>query len=691
MSVVGLAAVAASVLAAAALGAADPQLAPGSQGLITSYPAAFFAPGQPVTALDMVQRLPGFTLDTGLLDTGAVARGFGAAAGNVLIDGVRPPAKGDTLDQILQRIPASSVARIELIRAGAPGIDMQGKTVLANVVRRQDINGKATLTLSATHAYDGRLSGQFHLDAEKRIGDVDLQGSLLAARLLDDGAGIGPWTRAFGDGQRVDATDFSKGHENNYKATGSIETPALGGKLKIDASLLIDPYHSITNDAVHPVGEDLDNFFTRTDTAELGVRFERPMGSSASLETYVLQQLARQTTIDDFTSDAFTAALTGDDVSDLFTLHKTTGESIARETFKDAISKTLSLQAGLEGDYNWLRTRTRFIENGAPVALPAADVDVTELRGEAYADAVWQARPSLSVEAGFRFEASHIASTGEVVSARTLTYPKPRLVVAWAPGKADQIRLRVEREIGQLNFDDFTAKSAGLNTGTVYAGNPNLNPEQDWVFEATWDHRFWRGGDATVTLRHYKYDQIEDRIGVLDPSGIVYDAPGDIGAGTKDEAVFSLTLPTDRLWIANGQLTGLATFRHSHVTDPTTGEPRTLSGLHPVDWELHFNQGLRRWKSAWGFDINGGWNQTFYRFDEIDETKVRTYVDFFYEYKAKPDLTVKLELLNATGRGVEQSRVVYNGPRNDTPVDFIDVRNLGVGRFIRVSVIKGFG
>ncbi|MDZ4052935.1 MAG: Plug domain-containing protein, partial [Phenylobacterium sp.] len=81
-----------------------------AQGVI-SYPQAFFAEQRPVTAYDMVGRLPGFTLDTG--DN---VRGFEGAAGNVLIDGGRPTSKTDTLDDILRRIPASQVDHIQLIR-----------------------------------------------------------------------------------------------------------------------------------------------------------------------------------------------------------------------------------------------------------------------------------------------------------------------------------------------------------------------------------------------------------------------------------------------------------------------------------------------------------------------------------------------------------------------------------------------
>ena len=73
----------------------------------------------------MIFRLPGFNLDTG--DSGT--RGFAGAAGNVLIDGDRPSSKSDSLDAVLRRISAGSVERIELIRGGAPGIDMQGRAV----------------------------------------------------------------------------------------------------------------------------------------------------------------------------------------------------------------------------------------------------------------------------------------------------------------------------------------------------------------------------------------------------------------------------------------------------------------------------------------------------------------------------------------------------------------------------------
>src|SRR5712671_3856043 len=90
--------------AAAATPAVVAPAPPAAQQGVTSYGPEFFAALRPNTALDMVQRLPGF-----LLDTGSGVRGYEGAAGNVLIDGQRPAAKSEGIDSILQRMLATHV------------------------------------------------------------------------------------------------------------------------------------------------------------------------------------------------------------------------------------------------------------------------------------------------------------------------------------------------------------------------------------------------------------------------------------------------------------------------------------------------------------------------------------------------------------------------------------------------------
>jgi len=58
------------------------------------YSTADFAAYAPQTALDMVRRTPGFVLEEG--DAGI--RGYGAAGGNVLVDGALPVSKAGVVD-----------------------------------------------------------------------------------------------------------------------------------------------------------------------------------------------------------------------------------------------------------------------------------------------------------------------------------------------------------------------------------------------------------------------------------------------------------------------------------------------------------------------------------------------------------------------------------------------------------------
>src|SRR5207237_6365006 len=155
-----------------------------------------------------------------------------------------------------------------------------------------------------------------------------------------------------------------------------------------------------------------------------------------------------------------------------------------------------------------------------------------------------------------------------------------------------------------------------------------------------------------------------------------YDAPGNIGPGFRDEAEIALTVPTDRLGVKNGTLTTLQTFRRSRVIDPTTGAPRPISGVRPQSGEVHFTQGVPRWKMSWGFDIFNAYRETYYRFNEVDVDDLRTYEVVFAEYKPRPDLTFRFEFHNLDARSYRHVREIYYGPRGTSPLEYRDVRDL---------------
>ena len=144
------AAAAALVAQSAALAQAPvPPEAAGRASRTTVYDAAFFAQYAPRTALDIVQRVPGFSLDLGATQTqqGSVdVRGFAGTAGNVVINGARPSTKAETIDVTLQKIPAQQVIRVELGPGDLYGSDYAGKSQVLNVVLSQQagIDGEVT-------------------------------------------------------------------------------------------------------------------------------------------------------------------------------------------------------------------------------------------------------------------------------------------------------------------------------------------------------------------------------------------------------------------------------------------------------------------------------------------------------------------------------------------------------------------
>lgn len=663
-------------LAAPAAGAPPPRAAPAA-GVI-SYAPEFFAAAQPANAEEMLLRLPGFTLDLG-----EDVRGFEGAAGNVLIDGQRPASKTDSLEEILRRIPASQVARIDLIRGGAPGIDMQGKTILANVIRKPSTGFRGLAALSARSIYDGRgnVSGRLELSGGKD--DRAWEASAVIGMGVDDGVGEGPRVRFGPDGSPIRIADVDgEGDTLQETLTASYSTPLLGGRAKVNGRLFNDNFKfDESNSFTFPAPsfettiEHYDEFQT-----ELGGSFLRDFGSKTSLELIGLRQDAQIDIAEDFAAP---------DGSASFVLDRRTSETIGRAVLKHRPNDRLSFEAGGEAALNVLRSETGYVENGTAVALPAANVRVEERRGEAFLKATWRPNPVWTLEGGLRYEASAIESSGDVALEKTLNYAKPRLALTWAPTKSTQFRLRFERVVDQLDFDDFVADSS-LNTGVVTAGNPDLVPEQAWVSEAAIEQRFPGGAVVLLTVRRSAIDDVIDRAPVFLPTG-VFDAPSNIGDGTKDELMLTASLPLAPMGLKGVTIRGEATWRRSEVTDPTTGETREISGLRPVEWEAHFTHDLPAYRFNWGVDFFGGWRETYYRFNEVSTDKLKTYVVPFVEWKPQPDVILRAEIQNVTSRGFHHTRTVYAGPRNVSPVAFVDDRDIQVGPMYWFRIRKTFG
>lgn len=622
-------AIALTAFSAHAQTAPAPEAAETADGRILIYEPEFFADSNPNTALDMVNRVPGFRLENG-----DDVRGYAGAGGNALIDGARPASKSDTASDVLARTPASRVERIELIRGGAPGIDMQGRSVLVNVIlsdeasRQHTVQGNAFVFEGGPTLYGGRY--EYAASEGEHEWGVQLGRSIS----MSDSTGFGAQTRRGPDGAVLLEEDVrNKFDGNGWSGGANWAGPALGGRLELTGSAQ-DWYY---DDWLIFSGEDGERRYDFTQDLgelDLGLRHERALSERLQLETRLIQNFGR--------ADRFNGARTPGG-QESFLTDRQTGESIARGVLRWTRSEAVSVEGGGELAYNYLDTEQSYTRNGAPVPLPQATTKVEELRGEVFANGTWRRSERLTLEAGARLEHSTIRQTGggegESDAERSFFYPKPRFAAVWSPADDHQLRLRFERELGQLDFVDFAASSS-LSNEQVLGGNTDLRPQQRWISEMVYERRFWEDGVLTFTLRH---DEIVDAIDVI-PLEDGLTAIGNIGDGTLDRAALDVRVPLKRFGLKGGRITAEVQYDHTRVTDPSTGRTRRISGVRPLTGEVRFDNDVPAYDLNWGVVYIPYFRETTYNPDQRRYFELRDYLIVFAERKFGDGFTVSAEL-----------------------------------------------
>lgn len=635
----------------------------------TVYPAAFFASARPTNALDMIQRLPGFSFSAGAADV----RGFAGSGGNVLIDGERPAAKAVPLDVLLRRIPAESVERIELVRGGAPGIDMQGQAIVANVVR----SGRAATTWAATggaRLYPDRPAlPEAEFEWSRRSPGLSLEGSLFVMQDLGPPTGRGRDTARTAAGV-ASHPYFAHSRDTEARLTAAAEMQGEVDAFRANLSLEQARERTVERLSLPARAEDRTLERETERQGELGLDWERQVNGWIVARLIGLQTLGRTVTREDAVDPRGSEASHEDERA---------SESIVRAALSFRRWTALSVEAGAEAALNRLDARTALTEDGVPLVVPNANVVVTERRGEAFAQAFWTPRRGLAVEATARIETSRIEQEGDTDRAERFVFLKPRLTVAWDAAPDVQLRARLEREVGQLDFGDFTA-GAELATGTVSAGGAELKPEHAWVVEAAVERRFWGRGAVVLTVSHARVKDVID----LAPLPGGFDGPANIGEGRREEASLALTAPLDRLGVSGGLLTGKATWRRSSVRDPVTGADRRISEQRPLEGDIRFSQDLVGLRSTWGVDLNLGYEQTVHRINEVRTDVQEPTWNLYWDWKPAADLSLRVQVENLTSRERRIERDRYAGPRSVAAIRSVERRASEFDPFLLLRLRK---
>ena len=634
----------------------------------------FFAAQRPNTALDMVDRVPGFDVDDG-----SGARGFEGAVGNILINGSRPASKNDTGSSVLSRTPANRVERIELIRGGAPGVDMQGYAVVVNVILKKGASRQSVLTWNSVNFDGGHdvYGGSYQFTSTH--GDRSWGVFLSDGTSTSDSNGAGRNVRHDGTGKLIrDESFLNDGYGGGRSIRGNYSGPLAGGKIEATARFGVHDWQE-WQVLQSPSALRRSDYAEENHSGEIGLTYTRPLAPRWNLEARVIHSF-----------ENFDDVSTGDETlggvkspQQRFVADGDDSESIARALVRHDFSKTLTLEAGGEVAYNMLDVKQAYSVGGVAVPLPSASVKVEEVRGEAFSKATWRVNPKLTLEGGLRLETSTIKQSGDASNKKSFFYAKPRFLATWTPKANNQFRFRFERELGQLDFGDFAA-SSDLEDNTVYGGNVDLKPEQRWISELSYERRFWGEGIVSIGYRH---DEI---IGVIDrlPLPNNLSATGNIGDATLDKLSVNIVVPTDKFGIKGGRFTFKNDWNETHVTDPTTGKDRPISGVRPTQANIGFQQDLVKYKTQWGINWLPLLGQGTYDVDQTNVWRGSNYYEAFAEYKPTPTLAIRMQLNVWDDFTIR--RTVFADRAPNRAVAFVEDREINPRTFVQFRVRKTF-
>ena len=652
----------------------------------TIYPADFFRTYSPANALDIVRRTPGFTLDAGSQDV----RGFGGAAGNVVINGARPTSKNDTLETILARIPAQRVLRVEVGRGDQFGAEFAGRAQVLNLVLNSAGGLAGNIDAEIRRDFSGQITPQGSASALLRRGPSTFNLSVGYNNRHAPEEGTDTVT-ALPSGALVefrekynDITDQLAFISGSWALDeGENRSAHLNGRFAVGDFLLVQ-----TN-AVFPAGGTIRNDLLTQDFSrrefEIGGDITRPLLGGGLR----LVGLATRRTRDNLENSINRIE---DDVIGGFeqTVDDVRDERVLRLVWSRSVPNGWTVETGLEGAFNRLDSDVRLfaIQPGGGrtrIDLPIDQAVVEEYRMEGFVNAGRSLAPNLRVDGGLTFEASRLTVSGDTEAERVLRFLKPRLVVDWRPGDGWRTQLSIQRTVAQLDFVDFIS-AAELSNDRVTGGNADLLPQRAWELLATVERPILGDGQVRLEFGYQAIQLVQDRV----PTPEGFDAPGNLGNGRHAFVRGTLDAPLGRFGIRGGRLTVNGTIRDTSVEDPYTHRQRAFSNFQEWQLQATFRQDLERF--AWGINYFGSPAIPFYRRNEIDVPNgMEPFVNIFGEYRMNRQTTFTLTLENLFEIGGTRGRTFFTPDRSNPNPNLFEFRERNPHRAVALRVRHSFG
>lgn len=655
-------------------------------GRATIYQLAYFNQYSPTNALDIAQRVPGFSLDLGNGDV----RGFAAAAGNVVINGARPSSKSETLETILRRIPAKRVSRVEVQPGDLYGSDYAGRSQVLNIVMSDEGGFDGTITSFVRHRYPDKLYGDLSGTALWKKGDISI--NVAGGTQTNDSQEEG-----FDDIKTVDGEPLEYRRKFNdqrdrapYASANIAWEEGPNRSIRANVRYQHGPYLLKQRNRVTPFGgtahDDSLVLDYVNDTFELGGDITRPLlGGSIKLVGLATRR----------DRDNFDAYYGNDPAGNLVggfeqRTKAERDESLARLSWTRSNLGGFNVELGAEYVYNILDNDLRLdlIEadgSRTPIDLPIAQAEVSEKRGQFFANVGHPLTSTLRADVTLAYETSSLKVRGDAIADRSLSFFKPGLTLDWRLKSGLHAQASLKRTVAQLDFYDFVS-SAELANDRVNGGNADLLPQRAWEARLTVEKPIFGDGLAKLELGYDRISQLQDRI--LTEDG--FDAPGNIGTGIRKFAALTIDTPLAPIGLKGARLKLFGRLQDTKVDDPVSGTERGFSGFWPNwEWTAEYRHDLG--KFAYGFALFRNDQSCFYRTDEVDcNFNNQIYTTAFVEYRPMPKTTITFDIDNATSTHGQRRRT-FSFPDRSEPPSVIEFRDRNNHRAFTLTIKQQLG
>ena len=652
------------------------------------YPASYFDGFYPVSANDMLNRIPGINL---ALRGGSSGRGLGAGEGEVLINGQRTTGKNNEGRDQLNRITANQVDYIEIIRGTSENVDIRSGGQVVNVVLLESSSRSSTTIETETRR---ARNGTFDSGGQVSVAGTRKNIDYIVNFQADPGYRY--WDSdefTYDRDDNLIGTEKQEVHRDETEYSGNVNLGfnmnksvfKVNGLFEERGDSPTDRERIISDFSAGTVRVQDDQQSTTRKNWEVGGDYEYETNSDSRFRVLFIVN-DRNSTYDRIRYDVANEELEPNLFLDRLTRDR---ERIVRTSFIRNLPRNQGIEFGAEGAQTIRDSDLRMglntpgepnpnYGNLVPVSIDNSKSTVQELRYEPFTIHNWQINDRMSLESRLLYETSTIEQKGDVSRERSFSFVKPKIDYRYNLTQSFQVRLEIERDISQLSFSDFSASvDSNDEEKNTFAGNPEIVQEKLWRYDLNLEYRL--PNDLGVINSQIYYRDAEDHIDRIDVSPSPDDlrsARGNIGDGKWYGVSFDISAKLDPLKIQNALFTTRIRIRDSEFTDPFLGIKRRREGNGRWGLNMGFRHDLTSKRLTYGInysnDSNDGEGRKQFDIDDIEERLNQPSMSAYIEKRAFDNLTFRFESRNLTENQWCRRRTRFDGHIRDGQVREIE-------------------